>query len=188
MHLGKVGKRRPRGKGMDNIYRGGFLPGCPCFVSWCEVLNGGLCTITLVACCISDIIDSAALHWPTSQLLQQHYRLMYVPFLTLTILCFLCIVPVYLLFTLHFYLPLLFSSSFVSSGAAAGASLWNHCFSLRLVVMLEDTCSVWTLYIMKQRLMRISTFPLSKICLSYIIPLFFLSSLHHPPCLFLVFF
>lgn len=82
----------------------------------------------------------------------------------------------------------LFSSSFVSSGATAGASLWNHCFSLRLVVMLEDTCSVWTLYKMKQRLMRISAFPLSKMFLSYIIPLFILSSLHHPPCLSLVFF
>lgn len=49
----------------------GVLSRCPCAASWCEVLNGGLCRITLVACCIIDITGSVTLHWPAAQLLQQ---------------------------------------------------------------------------------------------------------------------
>lgn len=57
--------------GEENRVGGGRVPHCPCVVWWCEVLNGSLCRITLVVCCISDITGSIALHWPTSQLLLQ---------------------------------------------------------------------------------------------------------------------
>ena len=61
VHLGKLAKRVHGGKGQEEKKGGQFVPCCVCAVWWCGVLNGGLCRITLVACCISDIIGSAAL-------------------------------------------------------------------------------------------------------------------------------
>ena len=49
-------ERRERRKGAGE----GLCPQCLCAVWWCEVLNGGLCRITLVACCISDVTGSVA--------------------------------------------------------------------------------------------------------------------------------
>lgn len=40
----------------------GVVSRCPCAASWREVLNGGLCRVTLVACCIIDITGSVTLH------------------------------------------------------------------------------------------------------------------------------
>lgn len=65
MRLGGVGGIAKKELGEVVVSR------CPCAASWREVLNGGLCRITLVACCIIDITGSVTLHWPASQLLQQ---------------------------------------------------------------------------------------------------------------------
>lgn len=54
--------RGRRGEGERMGAGGGFVPHCPCVMWRCEVLNGGLCRITLVACCISDITGFVALH------------------------------------------------------------------------------------------------------------------------------
>lgn len=69
VHLGK--EWWDLGRGWEGKQKQGEgVSRCPCAASWCEVLNGGLCRITLVACCIIDITGSVTLHWPASQLLQ----------------------------------------------------------------------------------------------------------------------
>lgn len=77
VHLGKEGWDLGGWKGKKK-QAAGVVSRCPCAASWCEVLNGGLCRITLVASCIIDITGSVMLHWPASQLLQQTLAAMHL--------------------------------------------------------------------------------------------------------------
>lgn len=54
----RLGEGVERGKKQGE----GVVSCCPSAASWCEVLNGGICRITLVACCIIDITGSVTLH------------------------------------------------------------------------------------------------------------------------------
>lgn len=64
MHVGKVVERRLEGEGQEERIRGETVCAplslhcvCPC-----KELNGGLCRITLMPRCISDITGSVELH------------------------------------------------------------------------------------------------------------------------------